>query len=101
MPAREDLPLSKTIYVGNLAVLVTEGDLRSLFQPHGGVHSVYLATDIDTGRARGYAMVEMIDDGGASTAIRALDGTELGGQALRVSARHDRQDGSGGRGYGR
>lgn len=98
---REEPDLSKTIYVGNLAVATTEQALRELFQPFGLVKSMHVAMDIDTGRARGFATVVMDDDAAAGKAIRELDGREVDGQALRVGERHNRQDGSGGRGYGR
>ena len=73
------------LYVGNLAVKTTENELDRLFRSHGRVRSVRIEVDIDTGRGRGFATVEMNDDTAASNAIRALDGQELGGQTLRVS----------------
>jgi RNA recognition motif-containing protein len=42
------------------------------------------------GRARGFAFVEMSDPQSAGSATKALEGRELGGQALRVDEASDR-----------
>ena len=84
------MQLSKKLYVGNLPFTTTEADLRRLFEPHGGVASVNVVMDRETGRPRGFAFVEMNDDSGASAAIQTLDGRELGGRALRVNEANDR-----------
>ena len=96
--------MSKKLYVGNLSFDTTEDELRNLFGQHGDVQSVRVVTDRETGRSRGFAFVEM-DADAADTAIRALNGTELGGRALRVNEAHDRGaagggGGGGGGGYG-
>ena len=92
--------MSKKLYVGNLPFSVTESDLRSLFQPHGAVASVSVIMDRETGRARGFAFVEMEDAGDAANAIRALDGTDMGGRSLRVNEAQDKRGGGGGGGGG-
>jgi RNA recognition motif-containing protein len=88
--------LSKKLYVGNLPFSTTEAELRRLFEPHGGVASVSVVTDRETGRPRGFAFVEMNDESGASAAIRVLDGRELGGRALRVNEANERPAGRSG-----
>ena len=93
--------MSKKLYVGNLPFSATESDLRSLFQPHGAVESVSVIMDRETGRARGFAFVEMQDAGDAANAIRALDGTDMGGRSLRVNEAQDKRGGGGGGGGGR
>jgi RNA recognition motif-containing protein len=75
----------KNLYVGNLAHSTTEAELRTLFQEHGAVEKVSIVTDRETGRARGFAFVEMSDSGEADKAIAALDGTSLGGRALKIN----------------
>ena len=55
-------------------------------------------TDRETGRPRGFAFVEMDDSGAADDAIRALDGSELGGRSIRVNEAQDRRGGGGGGG---
>jgi RNA recognition motif-containing protein len=92
--------LSKKLYVGNLPFSSTEPELRELFERHGSVESVNVITDRETGRPRGFAFVEMSEASAASDAIKALDGTQLGGRALRVNEAQDKQRGGGGGGGG-
>jgi RNA recognition motif-containing protein len=85
----------KKIFVGNLDFNATEASLRTLFEPYGTVESVHVATDRDSGRARGFAFVEMADSGGADKAIAALNGTNVGGRALNVSEARPKVDRAG------
>lgn len=95
----EDHQLSKKIYVGNLPFSSTEEDLRAVFERHGTVESVNVITDRETGRPRGFAFVEMGDASAADDAIRALDGSDLGGRSIRVNEAQDRNRGGGGGGF--
>ena len=89
----------KKLFVGNIPHNTTEAELRTLFEPHGGVEQVSIVTDRDTGRSRGFAFVEMRDSGEAEKAIVALNGKELGGRALNVNeARPKTERSSGPRG---
>jgi len=90
--------LSKKIYIGNLPFSSTEDELRAVFERHGRVESVNVITDRDSGRPRGFAFVEMDEASAADDAIRALDGSELGGRSLRVNEAQDRSGGGGGGG---
>jgi RNA recognition motif-containing protein len=81
----------KNIYVGNLDFGATEESIRSLFAPYGTVEKVHLATDRETGRARGFAFVEMAE-GDADKAIAALNGTKVGGRALNVNEARPKAD---------
>jgi RNA recognition motif-containing protein len=85
--------LSKRLYVGNLPFSATETDLRELFGQHGSLSSVNVITDRETGRPRGFAFVEFEDGSGADAAIQALDGSEMGGRALRVNEAYERDRG--------
>jgi cold-inducible RNA-binding protein len=75
----------KNLFVGNLNFQTTESDLRELFAPFGQVSRVHVAVDRETGRARGFAFVEMANDEEAAKAIAALNGKEVAGRALRVN----------------
>ena len=88
--------MSKKIYIGNIPFTSTEEELRTVFERHGDVASVSVITDRETGRSRGFAFVEMDDDSAADNAIRALDGSELGGRSIRVNEAEDRKGGGGG-----
>src|SRR5215468_8311826 len=75
----------KNLFVGNMSFQTTETDLTALFQPFGQVGRIHIATDRETGRARGFAFVEMPNDAEAAKAIAALDGKEVGGRNLKVN----------------
>jgi cold-inducible RNA-binding protein len=96
--------MSKKLYVGNLPFTSTEEELRALFGRHGSVDSVNVIMDRETGRPRGFAFVEMTEASAATDAIKALDGTQLGGRSVKVSEAQDKQrsgGGGGGGGFGR
>ncbi len=80
------------IYVGNLSYSTDEDSLRKVFEPYGEVERVNIVTDRDTGRPRGFAFVEMPDNGAAADAIAALDGTELEGRSLKVNEAKPKRD---------
>ncbi len=92
--------MGKKLYVGNLPFSSTEEDIRAVFERHGTVESVAVITDRETGRPRGFGFVEMGDESSASDAIRALDGSDLGGRSIRVNEAQERQRGGGGGGGG-
>jgi RNA recognition motif-containing protein len=73
------------IFIGNLGPEVTEEQLLNLFALHGGVDSVTLIKDRDTGLPRGIAFVEMRNIAEAETAISSLNGAMLNGCVLRVN----------------
>jgi len=75
----------KNLFVGNMSFQTTEADLTALFQPFGQVGRIHIVTDRETGRARGFAFVEMPNDAEAAKAIAALDGREMGGRNLKVN----------------
>jgi len=95
----------KNLFVGNMSFQTTESDLTALFKPFGEVTRVHVAKDRETGRARGFAFVEMPNDEEAAKAIAALDGKEVGGRNLKVNearpkTERSRPRDSGGRGRG-
>ncbi|HEY7353765.1 MAG TPA: RNA-binding protein [Terriglobales bacterium] len=73
------------IFVGNLDITVTEQQLREVFAAHGGIETITIVVDRDTGEPRGIAFVEMNQATEAGAAIAALDGTMLNGRAMRVN----------------
>ena len=75
----------KSLFVGNLSFQATESELTALFQPFGQIGRIHMVTDRETGRARGFAFVEMPNDAEAAQAIAALDGKEMGGRNLKVN----------------
>jgi cold-inducible RNA-binding protein len=83
----------KSLFVGNMNFQTTESDLRALFEPFGQVTRVHMAMDRETGRARGFAFVEMPNDEEAAKAIAGLDGKEAGGRNLKVNEARPRGEG--------
>jgi cold-inducible RNA-binding protein len=95
----------KNIFVGNLDFSVREEAIRSLFETYGTVERVSIMTDRETGRSRGFAFVEMTNEGEAERAISALNGTNMSGRALNVNEARPKTDrgprpGGAGRGFG-
>ena len=66
-----------TIYVGNLNYRSTENDLGTLFSEFGNVESVKIIMDKMTGRAKGFAFIEMLNEEEANRAIEALHEKEF------------------------
>ena len=81
-----------SIYVGNLSFDVTQEDLSSVFSEYGTVKRVYLPTDRETGRMRGFGFVEMESESDEDTAIETLDGAEWMGRELRVNKARPREN---------
>jgi cold-inducible RNA-binding protein len=75
----------KSLFVGNLSFQTTESDLTTLFNQFGQVTRVHIAMDRETGRARGFAFVEMPNDEEATRAIAGLEGKQVGGRNLKVN----------------
>ena len=82
--------MSSKLFVGGLSFSTTQEEVESLFAQAGPIQSVFLATDRDTGRSRGFAFVEYANDGDATQAIEQFNGFELGGRALRVNAAEEK-----------
>ncbi|MFZ0963847.1 MAG: RNA-binding protein [Terriglobia bacterium] len=90
----------KNLFVGNMSFQTTESDLTELFQGFGQVTRVHVAMDRETGRARGFAFVEMPNDEEAAKAIAGLNGKEVGGRALKVNEARPKPERTGPRGGG-
>ena len=73
------------IHVGNLPFETNSEELAALFEAHGRVERVHIPADRETGRPRGFGFVTMPVAAQAKAAVEALDGSSLGGRALRVN----------------
>ncbi len=85
----------KNLFVGNMNFQTTEEELRALFSPFGQITRIHIAMDRETGRARGFAFVEMPNDDEAAKAMAALNGKEVGGRALKVNEARPKGEGRG------
>ena len=81
------------IYVGNLSFRTTPDALREHFAAHGEVLDVFIGTDRETGRSRGFGFVTFGVDDDARKAVSALDGSVLDGRTIRVSEAEDKPRG--------
>lgn len=89
-----------SIYVGNIPYSVSEEELSEVFAEYGTVKRVYLPTDRETGRMRGFGFVELSSDSEEDAAIETLDGAEWMGRELRVNKARPRENNRGGGGGG-
>ncbi|GMU40760.1 MAG: hypothetical protein AMXMBFR23_16260 [Chloroflexota bacterium] len=91
--------MGNRMYVGNLPFSATAAEVEQLFAQYGEVISCVLPTDRETGRPRGFGFVEM-NEADAQKAMRALDGQQFGGRALKVNEAQAREERPRGGGYG-
>jgi RNA recognition motif-containing protein len=73
----------KKLFVGNLDASINEDDLKALFAEYGTVRSSSLATDIFSGKCRGFGFVEM-EGHEARAAIAGLDGKDFRGRPMKI-----------------
>ncbi|MFB6457162.1 RNA recognition motif domain-containing protein [Chitinophaga sp. Hz27] len=73
------------IFIGNLSSQTSEQQLSDLFSPFGIVRSTKVIYDNFTGRSKGFAFVEMPDEGAAERAIRNLNNTVVDTQKIVVN----------------
>jgi RNA recognition motif-containing protein len=90
--------MSRKLYVGNLPYETGETELQELFGRAGTVETVRVMRDMATGRARGFAFVEMTTDEDAQKAINELNEYQLGGRSLTVNEARPKPEYSGGGG---
>jgi cold-inducible RNA-binding protein len=87
--------MGRKLYVGNLPYETGETELQELFSRAGNVDSVKVMRDMATGRARGFAFVEMATDDEAQKAISDLNNYQLGGRGLAVNEARPKPAGGG------
>jgi RNA recognition motif-containing protein len=92
--------MGRKLYVGNLPYQAGEQELQELFGSVGTVDTVNIMRDMATGRARGFAFVEMANDADAQAAITQLHDHQFGGRNLTVNEARPRPERSGGFGGG-
>src|SRR5919109_5425546 len=96
--------MGRRLFVGNLPYDTGEADLEALFAQAGAVESVRVMRDMATGRARGFAFVEMGSDEDAQKAISQFHEYQMDGRSLVVNEARPKPEGGfggGGRGGGR
>jgi cold-inducible RNA-binding protein len=92
--------MGRKLFVGNLSFSLGEAELKQMFEQKGGVESVTVMRDLNTGRSRGFAFVEMSTDEAAQKAITELNGFAVEGRNLTVNEARPKQERHGGGGGG-
>jgi cold-inducible RNA-binding protein len=94
--------MGRRLNVGNLPYSTGEAELQELFSKAGTVESVRVMRDAATGRARGFAFVEMATDDEAQKAASEFNQFQMGGRSLTVNEARPKPEGGfgGGGGYG-
>jgi RNA recognition motif-containing protein len=85
------------IYVGNLALNVSEGDLQQAFEAFGEVTTAKIIKDKYSGESRGFGFVEMESGAEGQAAIQGLNGKELKGLMIKVNEARPQKSKSRGR----
>lgn len=84
--------MNTKMYVGNLSFDASETDLRELFERFGGVTEVFVPTDRESGRPRGFAFVSMDSSASMNAAISGLNGKDFLGRNLNVNEARPREE---------
>jgi RNA recognition motif-containing protein len=87
--------MGRRLYVGNLPYSATEEQLTELFSGAGQVDNVRVMRDMATGRARGFAFVEMSSDDAAQKAIDQFNEHQMDGRPLVVNEARPKPEGGG------
>ncbi|KAG0306240.1 hypothetical protein BGZ98_002748 [Dissophora globulifera] len=75
---------SKVVFVGNIPYEQTEEQLIDIFSEVGPVVSFRLVFERETGKPRGYGFCEFQDERTAASAVRNLNGRDIGNRTLKV-----------------
>jgi len=102
----------KKLFVGSLPHDATEESVKTLFAEFGTVRSIEIASDIFSGRSKGFGFIEMeghearaaiaggfieMEGHEARAAIAGLNGRSVGDKLLVVKFEDPRKQGRGGR----
>ncbi|HXN83709.1 MAG TPA: hypothetical protein VN883_14625 [Myxococcales bacterium] len=88
--------MGNRLFVGNFPFETTEAQLRAHFSAAGHEPaSVKIVTDRETGQSRGFGFVDLETEAQAKAAIAALDGSDMGGRALKVNEAQEKAGGGG------
>jgi len=80
------------LYVSNLNYALTDAELREAFERYGAVTHARIILDRESGRSRGFAFVEMVNDDEARAAINGLNNIDLNGRPLKVVEARPKED---------
>jgi len=76
--------MSRVVFVGNIPYNFSEEQLIQVFSTVGAVVGFRLVFERESGRQKGYGFCEYLDHETAQSAVRNLNGKEVGGRPLRI-----------------
>lgn len=82
----------KKMFVGGLPLESTEETVTEMFNEFGKVRSIKLASDVFTGKCKGFGFIEM-EGHEARAAIAGLNGKIIGDKSLKVQFEEPRKGG--------
>ncbi len=82
-----------TIFVGNLSFQATDEQVRAAFAPFGEVAEARVMRDRESGRAHGFALVDMPNIQEATQAMAGVNGKPIADRVVRVCEARPREDG--------
>ncbi len=85
----------KKMFVGGLPMESTEDTVTEMFSEYGKVRSIKLASDVFTGKCKGFGFIEM-EGHEARAAIAGLNGKIMGDKSLKVQFEEPRKGRRGG-----
>ena len=91
--------MNTKLYVGNLSFNSTEASLRDAFGQFGTITDIYLASDRETGRPRGFAFVTFGTEQESKLAAEKMNGTDLDGRPLTVNEAKPKEESGGSRNF--
>ena len=83
------------LFVGNLPYETTEAEIREHFSPVASPSYIYLPTDRESGRPRGFAFVEFDNQAQADEALRRFNNQPFKGRPLAVNEARARESSPG------
>ncbi len=78
------------LLIRNLDRLTTEDELKGLFQEFGAVQYCNVVLDLESGKSKGFAFIEMPKSGEAKAAIKNLNNKTIGSNKIRVKKAEDK-----------
>jgi RNA recognition motif-containing protein len=82
--------MTTRLFIGGLSWGTTDESLAAAFAVHGTVVDARVIYDRETGRSRGFGFVTFADPEEAALAVRAMNGADLDGRAIRVDPAEER-----------
>jgi RNA recognition motif-containing protein len=84
--------MATKLYVGGLSYSVNDDQLREMFEAVGKVESAQVIVDRFSNQSKGFGFVEMGTEEEAQSAIKELNGKEVGGRPLTVNVARPREE---------